>query len=344
MARIKIVAADSASNFGADTSEANFTIAPPPPPDTLPPVVDLLTPNGGEALVVDSVASIMWTATDDDGVTGIDILLSRDGGGAYDTTIATGEANDGEYTWNLANLESTNLARIKVVAADSASNFGADTSAANFTIGPPASTPPTVLAVAPNGGEMLQGNSPFTITWTSSDDIGVTGVDIRLSTNGGADFGTIIAGALIDTGSYDWLVPNLTTTEAAIQIIVIDANYQVAADTSDTTFSITEVPTGVEVAGGAPERAFLAASVPEPFTQLTTLRYGLARPGPVVLAIYSVEGRLIRSLVTGAQAAGAYEATWDGLDGNGRPVTSGRYFIRLTTPEARMTRGATFLR
>jgi hypothetical protein len=172
----------------------------------------------------------------------------------------------------------------------------------------------------------------------------VTGVDIRLSTNGGADFGTIIAGALIDTGSYDWLVPNLTTTEAAIQIIVIDANYQVAADTSDTTFSITEVPTGVEVAGGAPERAFLAASVPEPFTQLTTLRYGLARPGPVVLAIYSVEGRLIRSLVTGAQAAGAYEATWDGLDGNGRPVTSGRYFIRLTTPEARMTRGATFLR
>lgn len=317
---------------------------PPPPPDTLPPVVEVLSPNGGEALVIDSTASITWTATDDRGVTGVDILLSRDGGAAYDTTIAAGEANDGEYTWSLANLESTNLARIKIMAADSASNIGADTSAANFTIGPPPSAPPIVLAVAPNGGEMLQGNSAFTITWTSGDDIGVTGVDIRLSTNAGADFSTIIASGLVDTGSYDWLVANVTTTEALVQLVVTDANYQTAADTSDTTFTIAEVPTGVEIAGGAPDRAFLGATMPEPFSHLTTVRFGLARPGPVTLAIYSIEGRLIRSLVSGGRAAGAYEVAWDGRDGDGQPVTSGRYFIRLTTPEATMTRGATFLR
>ena len=67
--------------------------------DTEDPAVTVTDPNGGEIWAVDSFFDIMWVATDNIGVTSIDILLSTDGGATFPTTIATGEANDGVYSW-----------------------------------------------------------------------------------------------------------------------------------------------------------------------------------------------------------------------------------------------------
>ena len=53
---------------------------------------------------------------------------------------------------------------------------------------------------------------------------------------------------------------------------------------------------------------------------------------PVVampLDVYSVDGRLVRTLVEGHAGPGPVEVSWDGLDGQGRRVGSGLYFIRL---------------
>ena len=79
----------------------------------------------------------MWDATDNVGITSIDILLSSDGGATYPHTIATGEANDGIFSW-LVDVASTTQARVKVIAYDAAANSGEDESGGDFEIYDPA--------------------------------------------------------------------------------------------------------------------------------------------------------------------------------------------------------------
>jgi hypothetical protein len=89
--------------------------------------------------------------------------------------------------------------------------------------------------------------------------------------------------------------------------------------------------TGVGPAG-APQHAMLQAAMPNPFRAHTVLAYDLARQGRVVLSIYDVSGRLVRSLVSGAvQEAGRHSIEWDGRDAAGAATGAGLYFGRLET-------------
>jgi hypothetical protein len=106
--------------------------------DTEPPVVTVTAPDGGEVWDIDSFFDVQWIATDNVGVTSVDILLSMDGGVTYPHTIATGEANDGVYSWQV-DVGPTTEARVKVVAHDAAGNNGEDVSDGNFEIYDPQS-------------------------------------------------------------------------------------------------------------------------------------------------------------------------------------------------------------
>jgi len=117
-----------------DIKIVNITMA-----DTVPPTVTVTSPNGGENWTATTQQDITWTAIDRVGVTSIDIYYSTDGGATYPYTIATGEANDGVYTWTVPDTPSTTC-RVKVVAHDAAGNTGSDTSDANFVIYSPPKT------------------------------------------------------------------------------------------------------------------------------------------------------------------------------------------------------------
>jgi flagellar hook assembly protein FlgD len=74
----------------------------------------------------------------------------------------------------------------------------------------------------------------------------------------------------------------------------------------------------------------LEAATPNPFQARTVLAYDLARPGRVVLRIYDISGRLVRSLVSGeVQEAGHHSIEWDGRDAAGGATVAGLYFGRL---------------
>jgi hypothetical protein len=103
--------------------------------ECVPPAVSVLSPNGGETLEVGSVASLTWLATDAVGVTGVDVLLSRNNGGTF-TALASGEANDGSFDWTVTG-PATAQARLRVVAHDAAGNAGSDVSNAAWNIGFP---------------------------------------------------------------------------------------------------------------------------------------------------------------------------------------------------------------
>jgi flagellar hook assembly protein FlgD len=51
----------------------------------------------------------------------------------------------------------------------------------------------------------------------------------------------------------------------------------------------------------------------------------------VDLAIYSVDGRRVRSLMHGIQEAGQYQVLWNGTDEHGNLVHSGTFYLRLDT-------------
>ena len=92
-----------------------------------------------------------------------------------------------------------------------------------------------------------------------------------------------------------------------------------------------------------PKETALLANYPNPFNPETWIPYRLAKDAEVTLHIYAMNGRLVRTLTLGHQAAGMYQnrtraAYWDGKNEFGEKVASGIYFYTLTTGKFSATR------
>ncbi len=101
-------------------------------PVDIAPTVNVTSPDGGEAWTGGSSHAVTWTATDDVGVTGVDVYY-RDTASAAWIPLGLDLPNSGSFTWFVHNTPGTS-ARVKVRAKDTAGQYGADSSAANFTI------------------------------------------------------------------------------------------------------------------------------------------------------------------------------------------------------------------
>lgn len=100
----------------------------------------------------------------------------------------------------------------------------------------------------------------------------------------------------------------------------------------------------VQVHGAAPvgvpegsRVASLFAAEPNPTRGTTTLRFSLVSAAEIDLGVYTIDGRLIRTLASGTRREGIQFIEWDGQDERGRSVPPGVYFARLgirDTPRA----------
>ncbi len=81
--------------------------------------------------------------------------------------------------------------------------------------------------------------------------------------------------------------------------------------------------------GAIPRNYALDQNYPNPFNPTTKISYHLPEAGEVTLAVYSVEGKLIRQLFAGFREAGSFETVWNGRDEAGHIVAGGIYFYRL---------------
>lgn len=93
--------------------------------------------------------------------------------------------------------------------------------------------------------------------------------------------------------------------------------------------------TGVGGPETVPERASLEWAHPNPFRGSTSIHYSLGSVSPVTIAVYTPDGRLVRTLVDSEMPAGRHVVRWNGLDGRGVPSASGVYLCRMETPAAR---------
>ena len=78
-----------------------------------------------------------------------------------------------------------------------------------------------------------------------------------------------------------------------------------------------------------PSNNFLFQNYPNPFNLSTTINYQTNKTGTVILRIYNILGKLIRTLVNRAENPGYYSIKWDGKNDNDQIVTSGIYFYKL---------------
>jgi hypothetical protein len=86
------------------------------------------------------------------------------------------------------------------------------------------------------------------------------------------------------------------------------------------------------LAGPGIESTFLGEPYPNPFNPSTTVTFGLKEAATVSLKIFNLNGQLVRTLRNDeALDAGEYRDSWNGLDHGGNKVSSGVYFLKLTT-------------
>jgi hypothetical protein len=70
---------------------------------------------------------------------------------------------------------------------------------------------------------------------------------------------------------------------------------------------------------------------PNPFRKSTTLVLRAPVTDEVVVEIYDLRGRVVRTMYRGPLQTDEQQWSWDGMDASGTPVASGIYFYRVTT-------------
>ena len=84
-------------------------------------------------------------------------------------------------------------------------------------------SPPVLSILAPQSTETLSVESNYAISWSATDNISVSSVSLKYTTDGGATFASIATG-LANTGSYFWMVPNITSDLVEIYLTASDSS------------------------------------------------------------------------------------------------------------------------
>ncbi len=109
------------------------------------------------------------------------------------------------------------------------------------------------------------------------------------------------------------------------KIVAIDNSGNVGPFSAEISLKATNV----EAVDGLPTEFALRQNYPNPFNPSTQINFSLPSQASVKIAIYNVAGELVRTLINDDMSAGNYRITWNGMDNNGRTISSGVYIYRM---------------
>jgi hypothetical protein len=72
---------------------------------------------------------------------------------------------------------------------------------------------------------------------------------------------------------------------------------------------------------------------PNPFTNDLNIKYQVSKPGRVLLKVFNISGREIKTLANDSKKPGTYTVNFDGKDAKGLRLPHGIYFIQLKTKD-----------
>lgn len=76
---------------------------------------------------------------------------------------------------------------------------------------------------------------------------------------------------------------------------------------------------------------FSLKNYPNPFNPSTTILFSLDTPGTVELNIFNIKGQKVKSYGINAYSKGEHRVMWDGKDDDQKNVSSGIYFVRISS-------------
>jgi hypothetical protein len=96
---------------------------------------------------------------------------------------------------------------------------------------------------------------------------------------------------------------------------------------------------GIRESPSSPSEFFLGQNYPNPFNPATTIDYQIPMVGDVIIRVYDVLGREVRTLLHDMKNAGKYEVKFDATD-----LPTGVYFYRLQAGTSTETKRLTILK
>jgi reprolysin-like metallo-peptidase family M12B/flagellar hook capping protein FlgD len=180
------------------------------------------------------------------------------------------------------------------------------------------------VVTSPDGGESFDPDEDIPVTWNAGGGAVAPTVDILISTDAGQNW-TMLAANVPNSGSQTVSYhPTQTSTTCRIKVQAVG---NIFYDVSDSDFALAGVAT--DVPAEEPGDAFvLERPVPSPSPGDVSMDFALAREVRLDLAIFSVQGRRLRTLASGIWPAGRHRIVWDGKDDSGRRLGAGIYLVR----------------
>ncbi len=159
-----------------------------------------------------------------------------------------------------------------------------------------------------------------------------SGLDMEIYVNGKLDAFANFSGLLLQT-NIDLMVgqvlpgnSNYNFNGLLDDIRIYD--FALSREEIQKLFGVTTSVNG-EKNSLIPANNFLFQNYPNPFNLNTTINYQITKTGNVVLRIYNILGKLVKTLVNNVKSPGYYTVVWDGKNDNSQIVTSGVYFYKI---------------
>ena len=310
------------------------------------PAVAITSPNGAEVFTGGTI-TVNYTITPAGGfsVANRTLYYSLDAGSSW-TLVDNNVPGASSYNWDISAIPNSSRVVLRLSATDDGtpSLTGRDQNDAVFTINRAAGdvAGPVVVAGSPSTNP-----APLLIPNAATLSASVSDLETGGGTVAAAEWS--IGGAPAAAGSGTAMSGAFGTTQVAVSASVPTNALPNGANTMwvrgqdaagnwgpATPLDIVVNGTGQVGVLPTPSINFLATGRPNPFVDVTTLRFGLATPGYARLELFDTQGRRVRTLASGSLPAGPHSVTWDGRDHRGSKLGAGVYLVRLTVP------GATF--
>jgi len=99
-----------------------------------------------------------------------------------------------------------------------------------------------------------------------------------------------------------------------------------------------------DLLGHGGEAALRPRVTPNPLNPGTMLSFSIQQRGLVHVAVYDMQGRLVKRMVDGYRLEGEQAVAWDGTNESNQRVPRGVYFFRIQAPEGSITRRVAVLK